>query len=141
MKIKISDIVCSKDTRWLSVWTGGSLLLLVWDVFFLNRPALQKVITGFVNTFIIASMVVAFTLVLGWLFTLLLHSLASRRSRALYLLVTFILNLIRSVPQIVGILFAYVGITFLVEGSVVSSKPLIMVFMAIVAATIPSRAN
>ena len=119
-----------KDTRWVSLWIMGSLSLLIWDVLFLNKPALNKVVTGFFNTFIIALLVVLFTLVLGWGVTLLLHFLQSRSNRAPYLAVTFFLNLIRSIPQIVGVLFSYVGITLLVEGSVITSRPLIMTVMA-----------
>jgi ABC-type methionine transport system permease subunit len=126
----MKNILSHKDTRWISIWIIGSFLLLIWDVLFLNKPAFQKVISGFFNTFIIALMVVLFTLMSGWLVTLLLHSLQSRSNKTLYLIVTFFLNLIRSVPQIIGVLFAYVAITLLVEGAVISSKPLIMVIMA-----------
>ena len=121
----------NKDTRWLLFWTLGITAVGVWDIMFLNKPALHKVTIGFVNTCVIALLVVAFTLVLGWAFTLLLHSLQSRSKRGLYLTVTFLLNLIRSIPQIVGILFAYVGITMLVQGSVITSKALIFIIMAL----------
>jgi hypothetical protein len=130
MKIRINDVIRFKDTRWASIWVFGSISLLIWDVLFLNKPAFNKIVTGFFNTFIIALLVVLFTLVLGWSVSLLLHSLQSRSNRAPYLAVTFFLNLIRSIPQIVGVLFSYVGITLLVEGSVITSRPLIMVVMA-----------
>jgi ABC-type dipeptide/oligopeptide/nickel transport system permease subunit len=131
MKIRISNIFSNKDTRWITIWIGGSLTALIWDILFLNKPALNKVITGFFNTFTIALLVVFFTLVLGWVITLLLHSLQSRSNKSMYLMATFFLNLIRSVPQIVGVLFAYIGITLLVEGSVITSKSLIMITMAL----------
>jgi len=131
MRIKISNIINNKDTRWISIWIIGSLSALFWDILFLNKPALNKVVTGFFNTFIIALLVVVFTLVLGWLVTLLLHSLQSRSNKAPYLMATFFLNLIRSVPQIVGVLFAYIGITLLVEGSVITTKAVVMVIMAL----------
>ena len=103
-----------KDARWLLFWVLGSGLVWIWDILYLNKPALIKVAEGFANTFIIALLVVGFTLALGWMATLLLHSLKERSNKAAYLIVTFFLNLIRSVPQIVGILFAYVGVTILV---------------------------
>jgi ABC-type dipeptide/oligopeptide/nickel transport system permease subunit len=124
MKIK------HKDTRWLLIWIIGSSAIWTWDALFLNKPALVKVVNGFANTFIIAVLVVGFTLVLGWVTTLVLHSLYSRLNRAAYFIVTFFLNLIRSVPQIVGILFAYVGVSLLVQNSIVTSKPLLFVIMA-----------
>jgi hypothetical protein len=131
MRIKISNIISNKDTRWVSIWIIGSLSALYWDILFLNKPALNKVVTGFFNTFIIALLVVIFTLVLGWLVTLLLHSLQSRSNKTTYLMTTFFLNLIRSVPQIVGVLFAYIGITLLVEGSVITTNAFVMVIMAL----------
>jgi ABC-type dipeptide/oligopeptide/nickel transport system permease subunit len=124
MKIK------HKDTRWLLIWIIGSSAIWTWDALFLNKPALVKVVNGFANTFIIAVLVVGFTLVLGWVTTLVLHSLYSRLNRAAYFIATFFLNLIRSVPQIVGILFAYVGVSLLVQNSIVTSKPLLFVIMA-----------
>jgi len=124
MKIK------HKDTRWLLIWILGSSAIWTWDALFLNKPALVKVVNGFANTFIIAVLVVGFTLVLGWVTTLVLHSLYSRLNRAAYFIATFFLNLIRSVPQIVGILFAYVGVSLLVQNSIVTSKPLLFVIMA-----------
>jgi ABC-type dipeptide/oligopeptide/nickel transport system permease subunit len=127
----MKNFLLYKDTRWLSIWLGVTLFAWIWDIVYLNKPALHKVTAGFFNTFIIALLVVAFTLVLGWLVTLLLHSLRSRTNRAPYFMVTFFLNLVRSVPQIVGILFAYVGITLLVESSVITSKVVVFVFMAL----------
>jgi hypothetical protein len=129
--MKINNILIFKDTRWVSLWIVGSFLLLIWDILFLNKPAFQKVLTGFFNTFIIALLVVLFTLVAGWLVTLLLHSLQSRSNKAPYLIAIFFLNLIRSIPQIVGVLFAYIGITLLVEGAVITSRALIVIIMAL----------
>jgi hypothetical protein len=119
-----------KDIRWLLIWIVGSIAIWTWDVLFLNKPALIKVANGFANTFIIAVLVVGFTLVLGWFATLLLHSLSNRSNRTAYLIATFFLNLVRSVPQIVGILFAYVGISLLAQNGVVTSKTLLFVIMA-----------
>lgn len=121
----------SKDTRWLAIWLLATLFVWIWDLFFLNRPALQKVFAGFFNTFIIAVLAVLCTLALGWIVTIALHSLAARKNRGPYLCVTFLLNLIRSVPQIIGVLIAYVGIAALVQAGVVSSKILVFFIMAL----------
>lgn len=134
MRIKINtikNIIYYKDTRWLSIWILSVMAVWIWDIVFLNKPALHKVFNGFFNTFIIALLVVAFTLALGWLLTLLLHTLQSRTNRTLYLAVTFFLNLIRSIPQIIGVLFAYVGITLLVQGSIITSKTTVFIVMAL----------
>ena len=100
-----------RDVRWAFAWLAGTAALGIWDVFFLNRPALKRVATGFVNTYGMALLVTALTLGIGWLFTISLHSLHIRERRTRYMLLTFVLNLTRSVPQIVGILFGYIAVT------------------------------
>ncbi len=102
-----------RDTRWLAVWLGGVAALGLWDVLFLNRPALLSVMSGFANTMVIALLVVVFTLALGWVTTLALNRFESGAGKAVYLPLTFVLNLVRSIPQIVGVLFAYVAVSAL----------------------------
>ena len=129
--MNLMKYIKSKDTRWLSIWVLSVMAVWIWDIIFLNKPALLKVFTGFFNTFIIALLVVAFTLALGWAVTLLLHSLQSRAHRTPYLAVSFLLNLIRSIPQIIGVLFAYVGITLLVQSSIITSKLSVFIVMSL----------
>ena len=61
--------------------------------------------------------------------TLWLNSLKSRKNQTGYLFVTFLLNLIRSIPQIVGVLFGYVFVSHLIEKGILHSK--IVVFPAL----------
>jgi hypothetical protein len=119
-----------KDTRWLVIWLAGTILAGVWDILFLNGPALKQVSASFANTMVISLLVTAMTLLLGWLATLGLHYLEARKNRAGYLLASFVLNLVRSVPQIVGVLFAYVGIAALIEGGALHSAILTFLLMA-----------
>jgi ABC-type dipeptide/oligopeptide/nickel transport system permease subunit len=121
----------NKDFRWVAIWLLSIIAAGVWDLFFLNRPALARVASGFCNTLFIALLVVIFTLLLGWAVTLVLHFFESRTVRAPYYIATFLLNLIRSIPQIIGILFAYVGVTLLIQDSIVTSPVLIFLIMAI----------
>jgi hypothetical protein len=121
----------NKDTRWLIMWVSITLAVWVWDILFLNKPALHKVTAGFFNTAIIAALVMIFSLVMGWAGTLALHALQSRINKTPYLLATFILNMIRSVPQIVGILFGYIVITVLVDDEIIRSKALTSILMAL----------
>ena len=69
----LHGIFSGKDRFWAAVWVITVGLLGIWDMVFLNRPAFKKVVTGFVNTFVISLIVVAITLLLGWCFTLGLH--------------------------------------------------------------------
>jgi ABC-type dipeptide/oligopeptide/nickel transport system permease subunit len=119
-----------KDKLWTGIWILVTLLVVIWDILFLNKPAFKKVITGFKNTFVISLLVITFTLLFGWVTTLLLNSLQKRRSKIGYLMVTFLLNLIRSIPQIVGILFGYIVISFLISKDIVRSNCIIFPLMA-----------
>jgi ABC-type amino acid transport system permease subunit len=102
------QIYHSKDHFWTLIWVTGIAFLGIWDMLFLNKPAFTKVITGSFNTFAIALIVVILTLCLGWSITSLLNITEKFQNRAPFLFIMFILNIIRSVPQIVGILIAYV---------------------------------
>jgi ABC-type phosphate transport system permease subunit len=111
-----------KDLAWLYTWLGALVILWVWNLLFLNAPARKQVMTGFINTIIICTLVIIITLLWGWVATLVLHYFRSHRVRSGYLLLTFILNLIRSVPQIVGVLFGYIIITRLLGSGVLRSN-------------------
>ena len=108
------SIFLNKDNRWAMIWVFGVAALGIWNIMFLNRPALLRVTNGFVNTILICLLVVIFTLVLSWGLTLGLHFFQYRKIRSGYIVLTFILNLVRSVPQIVGVLLSYVIIAALI---------------------------
>jgi ABC-type dipeptide/oligopeptide/nickel transport system permease subunit len=59
-----------------------------------------------------------------------MHRLNRSRIRSGLYIITFFLNLIRSIPQIVGILFGYVAIATLVNAGVLSGKLIIFILMA-----------
>lgn len=120
----------SRDRLWLFIWLGGLGMLWGWDKLFLNPPALAKVQAAFLNTFIIAGLVVASSLVLGWVVTLALHFLEQHRPPVAYLILTFLLNIIRSIPQIVGILIGYVILALLSKAGVIRSPVVIILLMA-----------
>lgn len=119
-----------KDLLWILIWSITIFVLALWDFFFLNKPALVKVITGFFSTILISFFVVIFSLILGWVIALGLHFSSQKRHFG-YIILTFILNLIRSIPQIVGILFCYIGISFFVNSGLISNEPVIFVLMSI----------
>ena len=118
----LQSFLSSKDQLWTVIWIITIAIVGIWDLLFLNRPALEKVITGFVNTFSISLLVVCFTLVLSWLITLGFHFFEQKHNHAGYVALTFFLNLLRSIPQIVGILFGYVGIAALVDKGILTGN-------------------
>lgn len=119
-----------RDSLWAVIWLSVITLTVAWDVLFLNKPALKRVVTGFVNTVVIAVLVIIVTVFLGWLTTLIILRLQQNKKNPVYLLFTFILNLIRSVPQIVGVLFGYILVSSLVGKEILRSNLLIFPLLA-----------
>ena len=109
-----------KHILWFVIWIAGIAGLAAWDALFLNGPAFALIRTAFGNTLIAGLLVVVLSAGLGWSIGVTLHFLETRR-RAIYLPVTFLLNIIRSIPQIVGILIGYVIITVMIEREVLQS--------------------
>jgi hypothetical protein len=103
-----------KDLLWMIFWIGGIVIVEAWLVLFLNDPARVRLQTAFVNTMLGAVVVVFVAMILGWGVALLLHALEAGRSRTAYLILTYSLNLLRSVPQMVGMLIGYAIITGLI---------------------------
>jgi len=107
----------AKDIRWLIIWISGIFLIGVWDILFLNKPALKKVVAGLTNTFFISLQVLLYSLILAWITAVALHYLETRKHHIGYLCLSFLLNLTRSVPQVVGILFGCIWITSMCKSS------------------------
>lgn len=128
---RVTTFFKAKDRLWAIIWIMAVVVTALWNATFLNKPAFDRIITGFFNTFTIATMVVISTLAMAWITTLMLHALnRSSNKTGLYLL-TFVINLIRSVPQIVGILFAYIGIATLVTTGVIKGSATIFIIMSL----------
>lgn len=100
-----------KDKWWTIILLVALLLVGVWNYFFLNAAARRLVVYGFLHTVVIAMLVSVFSLLLGWATAYLLFTLKDNNRRWPLMVLRFILNLIRSVPQIIGVLFAYVLLT------------------------------
>ena len=129
----ISEFYAHKDQYWFTIWILGLLLIWIWNVLFLNKPALRQLEYGFLNTVIISLLVTIFSIVLGWSITLLYYLLDRSFSRVQIILV-FLINLIRSIPQIVGILMGYVIVTLFIQRGILNSNLLILISMAFVIA-------
>jgi ABC-type dipeptide/oligopeptide/nickel transport system permease subunit len=103
-----------KDLLWAGLWLCGISCTAVWLALFLNAPARARVEAAFANTLLGALLVVMAALVLGWGIALALLTLERRHQRTTYLALTFTLNILRSVPQMVGMLVGYAFITALI---------------------------
>jgi ABC-type dipeptide/oligopeptide/nickel transport system permease subunit len=110
-----------KDLLWGILWVGGLAVTWAWLGFYLNAPARVLVGAACIHTFSGALAAVAASLLIGWVTALFLHFLESTRRRSAYLAVSFVLNLLRSVPQIVGMLIGYVVVTGLTLNEALAS--------------------
>jgi ABC-type amino acid transport system permease subunit len=124
MKIK-------KDLRWTITWLATTAALGIWDILFLNKPALKLVVAGFFNTVVIAALVIVFTLALGWCAAMGLHYSRKSKNKTGFLLLNFMFNLIRSVPQVVGVLFGYIGVGMLIRQGAIHSGAAIFPLLAL----------
>ena len=118
--------------HWALLWVGGIALLWGWDLLFLNRPAFEQVRMALFNSLVGGALVVTFSMVMGWASALLVYFLDQRGKHLAHLVVTFIFNLVRSVPQIVGILLGYVLLTTLIVHDVLRAPCLQLLSMSLV---------
>lgn len=129
---QLQTIYQRKDQLWLLIWLGGNLLLWGWNRLFLNAPALARVETGFANTFVIALLVILLSAALGWLSGVGLYFLEKAGSNLPYLTLSFLLNIIRSIPQIVGILLGYILITVQIQSGALQRPAAVIPVIAMV---------
>ncbi len=121
--LRLAGILAGKkDILWAVIWIGGILSLWAWLGLELNSPARLQVQSASVNTVLGALGVVVISLFLGWGTALTLHYLDRPTRRKAYFILTFLLNLFRSVPQMVGMLVGYVALTLLIRGEALRSE-------------------
>jgi hypothetical protein len=121
-----------KDILWLLLWIGGLIAVGVWLALFLNEPARLRVQTAFLNTMLGAVIVVAAALLLGWGTAMALLTFERNGTRFPYLTTTFALNLLRSVPQMVGMLVGYAVVTALILRGTLPSPFVQILFTSLV---------
>lgn len=120
-----------KDKLWLAIWLGGLAGLWLWNTAFLNRPAFAQLRAASLNTLLVGASVVVFATLLGWMSAVALHFLEHSRRPIAQILLMFALNLIRSVPQIVGILIGYVALTLLIQEDILRNRYVQLLWIAI----------
>jgi ABC-type dipeptide/oligopeptide/nickel transport system permease subunit len=104
----------------------------LWDLVFLNAPAFAQVRLALFNSLLGGILVVVFSMLFGWGAALLMDSLEQRGTRSVYLVLTFLFNLVRSIPQIVGILLGGVVLTTFIIGGSLRSPLLQLILMSLV---------
>ena len=121
-----------KDIRWFLFWLAGLLGMWLWDTLFLNPLAYELIRSAIVNTFVGTLIAVALSLFIGWSVGIALYFLENGRARGLHLALMFILNLIRSIPQIVGLLVGYMFLALFIAYGVLQSQINQILWMAFV---------
>lgn len=112
----------SKDKQWLIIWISSILILGIWDLLFLNKHAYKKVVSGYLNTIFIAFIVVIFTLLLSLITANVIVFTKKSGRNILRIPINFVLHLLRSIPQIVGVLFGYIWIASIINHGVIGGK-------------------
>ena len=129
----IAKFYRQKDQYWFVLWLVGILFIWIWNILYLNKPALRQLESGFLNTFFISILVIIFSIFGGWAITLL-YEFFNQRFPRLQIILNFFINLIRSIPQIVGILMGYVILTVLIQKGLLSSNWILLISMAFIIA-------
>jgi len=126
------DFYRKKDKRWIAYWIGGMLVVWIWDLLFLNAPALRQIELALGYTFAVSLLVVLFSLLIGWTLTLIFHFTEHSNYRWVYLILTFLVNILRSIPQIIGVLMGYAALTIFIEREVLESDMWKIIWMALI---------
>ena len=119
------------DLGWVAVWVLGLTAVWLWNAAFLNAPAFALLQQAFLNSMGAGIVAVAGTLVLGWGTAVTLDLLHRREMKGLHLLLTFLLNLLRSLPQMIGILIGYVLLTVLIAHDIIREPGLQVAWTAL----------
>jgi len=91
--------------KWTLIWGVGLLVIYLWCKSFLYEGSLEKFSSGVLNTTIIAFGSVLFASAIGWgVANFLIHV----SHRYLKSSVHFLLEVLRSIPQIIGLLIGYI---------------------------------
>ncbi|NUM70303.1 MAG: hypothetical protein HUU43_05605 [Ignavibacteriaceae bacterium] len=119
-----------KDILWIIIWLTGLVLVLGWNLLFLNAPAFSKLLTGTGNTFISGLITVKFAGAAG--FAVGIFTAYSKDTHpVLYLILRSVTDSVKSVPQILGVLFAYLLILMLRNNGVIESQITGLIFTAL----------
>jgi len=121
-----------KDARWSVNWLCGLTLLWIWDALFLNDLSYRLIQSAIFNTCFGAISAVVMTLFFGWSIAVALYILENSRRRGPYLSVIFMMNIIRSIPQIIGLLIGYVILTIMISNGVLHSASSQIIWMSFV---------
>jgi ABC-type dipeptide/oligopeptide/nickel transport system permease subunit len=118
------------DGLWGTFWIAGMGVLLAWDLAFLNAPAFARLVEALANTLFGATLAVLFTLLFGWAAGVGGYLFEQHKRRLPSLALSYFMNLIRSIPQMIGILGGYIVLTILIEREILQSQLVQLLWMS-----------
>lgn len=123
--------IADRDRRWLFIWVAGLLALLLWNLLFLNKPAMSRVWSGFGNTLLITLISLLTATSLSLAFSLVMTLARWNHHRYVFAVLDLILGTLRSVPQIIGLLLGFIILTLLILADLLTTGYLILTGMGL----------
>jgi ABC-type dipeptide/oligopeptide/nickel transport system permease subunit len=120
-----------RDIKWALFWLVGIQFLLLWNELFLNKPAFDLLKKAFLNSFIIGTLVLINTFVLAWGIINLKLLLKNIGKGILITILDFIIDIIKSTPQIISVLLGYIFITLAITNEKIKNEWVIIYLIAL----------
>ncbi len=120
-----------RDARWFLIYATVIIVLFFWSLIFLNKPAFYAVNEAYIRTVMIAAFAAIIAAIIGVAVALLFHYTNTRFPRIYYSLL-FFMDLFRSIPQIVALLFCFLFISAIGQSGALFAMPLFYsIFMSL----------
>ncbi len=120
-----------RDIKWFLFWLVGIQFLLLWNELFLNKPAFDMLKEAFLNSFIIGSLVLVNTFVLSW-GLINLKLLLKNIGKDIFITgLDFLVDMLKSIPQIISVLLGYIFITLAITNETIKSEEVIILLISL----------
>jgi len=120
-----------RDLKWFLFYLVGIQFLLLWNELFLNKPAFTLLKEAFLNSFIIGALVLVFAFFLSWGTVNLRLYLTNKFNGILLTIIDFIIDTIKSIPQIISVLLGYIFITLIITKETVKNETTIILLISV----------
>lgn len=118
------------DAVWTAVWLGGTAIVVAWNAAFLESAAFDRLLSALGHTLALGAGSVAIATALGWTAGSAFYFLETRGRLHGYAALTFVVNLVRSIPQVIGVLLVYLIVSRMVERETVTSLTVLGTWIA-----------
>jgi ABC-type dipeptide/oligopeptide/nickel transport system permease subunit len=113
--------VLRADAVWAVAWFAGTAVVVLWNAAFLESAAFDRLLAALGHTLALGAGSVAIATVLGWTAGSAFYFLETRGRLHGYAALTFAVNMVRSIPQVIGVLLVYLIVSFLIEREMVTT--------------------